>query len=293
MSTSSPPPAVRVICIIAQSHSGSHLLSQLLGAHSRCLAIGELHNYDKFVHRASRSGNVTSDYAHNPLFSGLEEVPAGRWHEIVFANTRMHDASVSTLVDNSKRLSWYRMLLKNQHLHVVPVHLIRDPRAMIRYWTLRYDTRRHRRRQRLRLIRQAPSQGAALLTCPPGELYLRKWLIDNAAATRLLRSTGHAANVVTYHDLATRTAETLEALMPRLGLDYEAGQLRYGDAVQHGTLKTDYREASQSSHIQLDVRWQSFLSESQVRAVSEDRRIGGYLDGLDLMLTPQGITRRR
>jgi len=292
MSAATPPP-VRVICIIAQSHSGSHLLSQLLGAHPRCLAIGELHNYDKFVHRASRSGNVTSDYAHNPLFSGLEAVPAGRRHEIVFSNARIHDPSVSTLVDNSKRLSWYRMLLNNEHLHVVPIHLIRDPRAMIRYWTLRYDTRRHRRRQRLRLIRQAPSQGAALLTCPPGELYLRKWLIDNAAATRLLRSTGHAANVVTYHDLATRTAETLEALMPRLGLDYEAGQLRYGDAVQHGTLKTDYREASQSSHIQLDVRWQSFLSESQVRAVSEDLRIGDYLDGLDLMLTPQGITRRR
>lgn len=129
-----------------------------------------------------------------------------------------------------------------------------------------------------------------LLTCPPRELYLRKWLIDNTEVSRLLRSTGHAANVVTYHDLATRTAETLERLMPRLGLDYEPGQLRYGEADQHGTLKTDYREATQASRISLDVRWQTFLSATEARAIAEDDRLISYLNELGLELTPQGLT---
>ncbi|MGE0624919.1 MAG: hypothetical protein AB7I04_12110 [Pseudomonadales bacterium] len=284
---------VPVVVILAQSHSGSHLLSQLLGAHSRCLAIGELHNYDKFVHRKSRSGNVTADYAHNVLFSGLESAPQQRWHELILANARAGKASVSTLVDNSKRIAWCRKLLANPRLQVIPVHLIRDPRAMLRYWMLRYDTSRKLRRQRLRLARQAPLQAARLLTCPPRELYLRKWLIDNREMTRALRASGHADNVVTYHDLATSTEKALVALMPRLGLDYEPAQLRYGEAIQHGTLKADYREASQSSQIRLDVRWQTFLSESEARAVAEDTRLAGYLAELNLMLTPQGLTRRR
>lgn len=289
MSTQRPADKVPVVAIIAQSHSGSHLLSQLLGAHSRCVAIGELHNYDKFVHRSS-GGNVTADYADNALFAGLASAPEQQWHELVFANARQRDPAVAALIDNSKRIGWCRKLLKNDRLQVVPLHLIRDPRAMFRYWMLRYDTARKRRRQRLRLARQAPLQAPVLLTCRPGELYLRKWLIDNAEVSRLLRATGHAANVVTYHDLATRTAETLERLMPRLGLDYEPRQLRYGEADQHGTLKTDYREATQASRIELDVRWQTFLSATEARAIAEDERLRRYLEDLGLELTPQGLT---
>ncbi len=290
MSSTSDP--VRVVAIVAESHAGSHLLSQLLGAHSRCIAIGELHNFDKFVHRRSRSGNVTADYAQNALFAGIDTTPERDWHERIFANARQQDPAVAVLVDNSKRIAWYRRHLGNRRLEIVPVHLIRDPRAMLRYWMMRYDTDHKLRRQRLRMARQAPLQAAVLLTCPPREFYLRKWLIDNVQATRLLKQTGHHGNVVTYHDLATLTAQTLERLMPRLGLDYEPAQLRYGDSVQHGTLKTEYQEATQTSSIALDVRWQSFLSEAEARAVAEDPRLTRYLQGLNLDLTPRGITAR-
>lgn len=289
MNNPDPAARVRVVAIIAQSHSGSHLLSQLLGAHSQCVSIGELHNYDKFVNRAG-GDNVTSNYADDPLFAGLDGAPEQQWHERVYANARERYPTVTTLIDNSKRVSWCRKLLLNKRLHVIPVHLIRDPRAMLRHWLIRYDTSRKLRRQRVSLVRQAPLQTAGLLTCPPRELYLRKWLIDNRQATDLLARTGCEHNLVTYHDLATRSEAALRQLMPRLGLEYEAGQLRYGEAEQHGTLKRDYRDATEASRIELDVRWQSFLSASEADAVAGDARVASYLQDLGLSLTARGLT---
>ena len=39
---------IRVILILSTPHAGSHLLSQLLGAHSACASIGKLQNFKKF-----------------------------------------------------------------------------------------------------------------------------------------------------------------------------------------------------------------------------------------------------
>lgn len=279
----------RVIAIVALDHSGSHLLSQLLGAHSHCVSIGELHNYDKFTNRSS-GGNVTSNYDEDELFRGLDRTPMEGWHQLIRANAEQKNAGITTLVDNSKRVSWCQALMKNPDLEVHPVHLIRDPRALLRYWLISYDNPKKIRRQRIRLSRMAPLQAPALLSCPPLELYTRKWLIRNLQATRLLQRAGQPANLVTYHDLATSPARALEALMPRFGLDYEAGQLRYGEAQQHGTQKRDYQAASSRSAIELDVRWQDYLHEAQIRTVLEDARLISYLNRLGLSFGRDGLT---
>lgn len=279
----------RVVAIVALDHSGSHLLSQLLGAHSRCLSVGELHNYVKLTSR-SRGGNVTADYGEAEIFAGLRDAPVERWHELVFCNAQGRYPTITTIIDNSKRVEWCASLLRNPRLEVTPLHLLRDPRAMLRYWQRSYDSPRKIRRQRIRHARMAPLQAPQLLTCPLLELYLRKWLIRNEAASRLLRRSGHPTNVVTYHDLATCTARTLERIMPMLGLEYEPAQLRYGEATQHGTLKTEYRAASERSEIRLDVRWQNDLDADQIHRVEADTRLAGYFHRLGLSLTPLGLT---
>ena len=280
---------VRVVVIIALPHSGSHLLSQLLGAHSRCVSIGELHNYDKFLHRPG-SGNVIANYTEDALFAGLERAPESRWHELIMSNARQRYPQATTLIDNSKRVEWCRRLTGNPQLQVIPVLLLRDPRALTRYWKLRYDSRRKIRRQRIRHARMAPWQAPALFTCPPLELYIRKWLLRNQEATRLLARTGHRDNMVTYHDLTTRPVRTLERLMPLLDLEFEPGQLQFGDVQQHGTVKAEYRQASRHSHLQLDVRWQSDLDPEEIRAISTDARVIRYLDSLGLAMTDAGLS---
>ena len=283
--------SVRVIVIVALPHSGSHLLSQLLGAHDLCLSIGELHNYNKHTDaNRTTSGNVVSGYREDALFRDLDRLPTSRWHTEILHRAGAEYPGVTTLVDNSKRVGWCESLMKNPELDVHPVHLIRDPRALLRYWMLSYDSPKKVRRQRIRHARMRPLQAPLLLTCPPRDLYLRKWLIRNGQATSLLQKAGRSANVVSYHDLATRPDAVLGSLMPRLGLDYQEGQLRYGEAMHHGTLKRDYREASAASAIQLDVRWQTQLAKADIDAVNADARIADYLDELGLRLTAGGLT---
>ncbi len=283
----------QVIAIMALPHSGSHLLSQLLGAHSDCLSIGELHNYDKLTNRDRQgSGNVIASFAEDPLFAGLAELPVGRWHREILDRARTDTPTLSTLVDNSKRTTWCASLLKNPELDVHPVLLLRDPRALLRFWNLRYDSPKKVRRQRTRHIRMAPAQTLQLLTCSTQELYVRKWLIRNREASDLLTRAGKPANIVTYHDLASRPEQTLRRLMPLLGLDYEPAQLRYGEAEHKGTVKAEYQSASVASAINLDVRWQTDLDPAVARAATEYEPLNAYLTALGLEFAAQGLTRR-
>ncbi len=282
-----------VIVIMALPHSGSHLLSQLLGAHSRCLSIGELHNYDKLTNRARPgSGNVISTYAEDPLFANLNQIPVSQWHQEIMTRAQAGAPGLSVLVDNSKRVGWCASLAQNDQLEVQPVLLLRDPRALLRFWRLRYDSAKKVRRQRTRHSLMAPAQALQLLTCSTTELYLRKWLIRNQQASRLLERMGKPANYVTYHDLAAQPERTLSRLMPLLGLDYEAAQLRYGEADHRGTQKAEYRNASDASQISLDVRWQADLDPAEAQAATAYAPLNRYLDQLGLEFGPDGLTAR-
>jgi hypothetical protein len=278
---------------MALPHSGSHLLSQLLGAHSSCLAIGELHNYDKLTTRDREGGgNVISTYADDALFRNLHDLPVNEWHQTIMSRARSDVPGLSTLVDNSKRVSWCASLLENDALEVQPVLLLRDPRALMRFWQLRYNSAKKVRRQRTRHSLMAPAQALRLLTCSAQELYLRKWLIRNQQATRLLERIGRPANFLTYHDLASNPEQTLRRLMPLLGLDYEPKQLRYGEAVHKGTLKAEYQSATSASQISLDVRWQMDLSEEDAQSATEFPALNAYLEKLGLTFSGNGLTIR-
>jgi hypothetical protein len=116
---------VRVIVIVALPHSGSHLLSQLLGAHDQCLSIGELHNYGKHRDQTrTNSGNVISGYRLDPLFADLDHLPVDEWHQEILRRAEADYPQVTTLVDNSKRVGWCKALMQNPRLEVHPVHLI-------------------------------------------------------------------------------------------------------------------------------------------------------------------------
>jgi hypothetical protein len=103
---------------------------------------------------------------------------------------------------------------------------------------------------------------------------------------------GRAANYLTYFDLSSQPERTLRRLMPLLGLDYEPGQLRYGDTEQKGTRKTEYQQASEASRISLDVRWQTDLSAEDAKAATEYPPLNAYLESLGLAFANDGLTLR-
>lgn len=281
---------MRVIFILSTNYAGSHLLTQLLGAHPRARSVGELHNYRKFIERPDSRHSVVYDFAENSWFAGLGDLPPERWHATVGARVMTELPGVDTLVDNSKRVEWARRFVANTDFEAHFVHLIRDPRALVRRWGLTYDDTRKQRRQRIRVIRSRPHWMLPALFNDQEDVYCRKWLISNQRISHFLADCGQSANVVTYHDLARHTSSVLGGLMPRLGLAFDPLQLNFGEVAHHGTMKREYLEQSRRSEIKLDLRWQQEMTSDAIRRVSEHAGIVRYLAAHNVRMIDDGLT---
>lgn len=274
----------RVVFILSTNYSGSHLLAQLLAAHSLCAGVGELHNYRKFRERGSRSGNVVDDYLDHPAFAGLDRLPVAAWHQTIAERLRPGREDLSHLIDNSKRPSWAKRFPEVSSYYV---HLIRDPRALVARWMRTYGADAHRR-QRRRVLRRRP--WVLTEAADPTAVYLHKWLLSNHAITRFLQRR-ERASVVTYRDLALKTEATLSRLMPAFDLRFEPGQIDYGSAVAAlGTRKREYQDAAAQSAIEIDRRWQEELDDAQRRRIEEHRGVRRYLSALGLTMTEDGLS---
>lgn len=274
-----------VIFILSTNYAGSHLLAQLLAAHSRCAGVGELHNYGKFRGRGSRSGNVVDDYRDHPAFAGLEDRPVSDWHRLISERLAEGQPALTHLVDNSKRPGWASRCAVAGDGYV---HLIRDPRALVSRWLATYDTDEAMAAQRRRVLRRRPW----LLLRRPGaaQMLVDKWLTTNRGIDRFLRRRVPRVRL-TYLDLARSPAPTLGHAMPALGLPFESAQLDYGNAgASLGTRKRDYLAVSRASKIEVDLRWQEALDPADRAAVERHQGIRRYLAGHGLRMTAEGLT---
>lgn len=282
---------IDVTYILSVNYSGSHLLSQLLGAHSRCASIGELRNYAKFT-RTDNERTTTSDFAQNPIFAGLDIVPQSDWYRLIFARVTAEHPSITMLVDNSKKPEWAARFTRNQRIRPHYVHLIRDPRALLRRWRNDYDTHRKLRRQRRRLTFHSPLKLGVALFGSDDEVLLHKWLRANQLITRFMRASGHPLQVLTYHDLASRPADELAPLMAGLGLVFEDRQLNFGGGRSFGTHKTEYATLSERSEIHMDLRWKNDVPFEIQRAVVRNQAVLRYLDEIGIAFCDDGLTRQ-
>lgn len=277
-----------VVFILSTNYAGSHLLTQLLGAHSQCLSIGELHNFHKLRTRNRSDRNVVNDYENSPMFAGLADRPEAQWHRSILANLRPYRPAAHVLIDNSKRPEWAAQFESNPDFTSRYVHLIRDPRALVRRWQLTYANGVQQRGQRRRLARRKPAWALRALFSRMEVVYALKWLLANQAITGLMQRQG-STTVVSYDDLATDPRSTLQRIMPTLGLTFEPGQLDYGRVAQSGTLKRDYLDAAARSIIAPDRRWQRELSTTVAHRVGELAEMRSYIHGLGLHLDAEGL----
>ena len=281
--------ACKVVFILSTNYAGSHLLTQLLGAHPQCRSIGELHNYRKYQDRPDEKHSVVNDFAVNPWFSGLDSLEYTAWHQQVLHAIQAEAPSVCCLVDNSKKVAWAQRFVNQQGIDAQFVHLIRDPRALVRRWEKTYDTSKAKRSQRRRLARGNIGYIFKAFCAPEYEIYLYKWLKANTEITRFMKRVSQSSNVISYRDLAVNTESTLKVLMPKLGLEYQPEQLDFGNVEHKGTLKKDYLDQSKRSEIRLDLRWQEELSVAVQRAIAENNDVLDYLHKLGMCLKEDGL----
>lgn len=275
----------KVAFVLSTNYAGSHFLSLLMGSHSRATHVGELHSFRRDrLH--GRVCGVCAENAECPLFRGI--VPGQYEHifEQLFGNVK---PEVELLVDASKKCNWAERFIAQDTFDWRFVHLIRDPRALVRRWEMGYDTWRKRLRQRWTQIRGQPLRLLGWLTMPPRELYVHKWVRQNRAITRFLARQGLNHRVITYRDLALDTAGEMRELMAWLGLEFEPAQLEYWNVEHHGSRKRSW--IKQETKGVIDLRWQEYLPDADKRMIAEHPAVTRYLAEIGMRLTADGLTR--
>lgn len=276
----------QIVFVLSTNYAGSHFLALQLGSHSRCASIGELRRFDSKGKRRFEICNRCERDVACPLFSGVRNLPIQAMFGKLFENVHHYDPQVHTLIDNSKNTRWASRFVDLPGYGKRYIHLIRDPRALIRRWTLVYDTVQAKQKMKRMMARRCWRHGWNILRGDEANVYLWKWLHHNKLITDFIRDNDLDARLITYHDLVCHPDETLGDLMGWLGLDYEPAQKAYWSFVHHGSVKPHYMFPSNEGRTLHDQRWKEFLDEKTQQAALSHAGINAYVRDLGLTLDP-------
>lgn len=281
---------VPVIFILSGNYAGSHLLARLLGAHPRCADVGELRNLPKFTRRPGPNASGTAAaYRDSPLYEGFLQQPPEHWHRMLLDRIRRQDSGVAVLIDNSKRIDWVDRFVGRPELDVRCVHLLRDPRALVRRWQQTFGSTATRRRIRLREARRQWRNGLRILRAPEPEMFAWRWLRENREIHAWLQRCRPAAARLAYLELLDDPEGSLRRLMPALGLEYHPDQLDYGRSPQYGTRKTEWNAAATAGTPRPDLRWQEELDATARDAVTHLPELRDHLAALGYRFAERGL----
>lgn len=274
-----------VVYILSSNFSGSHFLSLMLGSHSRFVHLGEFKNLLK----QSRPCASCGDPGACSLVRGLDSRSGADLYAQIFQRL---PADAGLLVDASKKPAWFRARDEAGQHRAYPIHLLRDPRALVRRWSLKFAEPQVQRRERMKMLRRRPA-AMRLLLGDMIEVYLYKWLRQNQEISAYLGACHEPGLVATYEEIASEPVTALSRINAWLGHDFEPGQQDYWRFVHHGTEKPEYEWVKQGAPgAFFDLRWQEFLSTEQQRRIAGHRALTRYLDHLGLAFGDQGLERR-
>jgi hypothetical protein len=278
----------KVLFILSTNYAGSHYLSLLVGSHSKAEHVGEIVRLGENKVRKEPC-YICGTFTKCPLYQGIEPGKVEHIHEQIFSNL---GNETQLLVDNSKRVDWAERFVNNAEVEKRFVHLIRDPRALVRRYDLDFNTSGKRWHQRRKILRREPTAAISLLFAPRRQIYLHKWLQQNQAITDFLRRHGLKYHLMTYRDLATNTSAELEKLMTWLGFNYEPSQIEYWNFEHHGSQKSEYEwvKAKKTSSY-FDTRWREYLSPAEQEYCVNQPSVRAYLDDIGVRVLDEGLTK--
>ncbi len=299
----------QIVYVLSTNFAGSHLMTLQLGSHSRCASIGELNHFRKknSVHRAANHTRINSGViggsvygaCHQcetddmcPVFSGIKRQQIRYLYDTIFNNLAAINGDITTVIDSSKKVNWACSFLNPDGYTRKYIHLIRDPRAVVRRWMLSYDAPR-KKKMRIKTARRCWRHAWDILTGNEPNVYVWKWLYQNRQIQNFIKSNNLDARVVTYHDLVFKTDEVLAELMNWIGYGYETNQKNYWSFVHHGSVKSLYMQPPANNEKIYDQRWKSFLSDEVQNKILKHRHINLFLERNGLVLDAEnGLLKR-
>lgn len=277
-------PKKTIVFILSTNYAGSHYLSLLLGSNSRAEHLGEVKNMAKNTRNCFICGSVSQC----KLFKGIETVAKDKIYETLFSRVA---PEVDVLVDNSKKLEWVQQFLPLAEYELKFIHLIRDPRALVRRWLITYTTFEENLNQRLKLLRMHPENFLSFVFGSQVDAYIKKWVYLNESISQFINNNHLDGYVITYRDLVKNTAEELTSLNDWLGLQFEPEQVNYWQFQHHGTQKKDYEWVKEKKEQYFDLRWREYFSDAQQQKIAGDRQVQNYLKQLGLLLKEDGLVK--
>jgi hypothetical protein len=279
-----------VVFILSTSYSGSHYLSLMLGSHSQAMHLGE-------IHRIRQGANVKleqlcfacRDRGFCPVLSAIQPDRVNQVYDIIFSRV---DPGARVLVDASKLArGWAEQFLHEDRFERKYLHLIRDPRALVRRWMLKDESRLTDVRRRWKMASAFPRRSLAAVFADKADVLAYQWLRLNRRITRFIAANRLDARVLTYRDLAADPAGELRQLTEWLDLPHEPGQHEYWNFHHHGTQKRDYEWVKQQGVQHIDLRWQTDLPPAVQDRIATNRDVQSYLDEIGLRIGADGLRR--
>lgn len=279
-----------VVFILSTSYSGSHYLSLMLGSHSQAMHLGEIHRVRQGQHlKLEHLCFACRDRDTCPVLGGIRPANAQNAYDVVFSRI---DPNVRMLIDNSKLArGWAKQLLHNDAYERRYVHLIRDPRALVRRWMLKRPSWITEVRRRWRMAQAFPQRLLAAAFADSTDVLTYQWLQLNRRITRFIADHHLDARVLTYHDLAVDPQGELRRLTEWLGLPHEPGQHRYWNFSHHGTQKAEYEWVKDQHTQHIDLRWQAELDPAVQERIARNADVQAYLSDRGLRMGADGLTR--
>ena len=283
-----------IVYILATDFAGSHYLSLMLGSHSRVRHLGEVKRLG--TRRGSRRIQWVCSACQTkgacPILGGIGPHNVDSLYDIIFSRV---DPQVEVLVDNSKLIQgWVTRFMDQGKYDLKFIHLIRDPRALVRRWLLEAPGIKRGLRQVRRFARITsahPELAGPILRGGKTVLLTYNWLEQNQRITNFLAQHQFDTHRLTYYDLCHDTPGELTRVMKWLGLDYEPGQPEYWNFEHHGSQKPSYDWNLEKKTTFFDVRWQTFLTPAVIQQISHDPFVQQYLQEIGIQFREDGLTR--
>jgi hypothetical protein len=273
----------QIIYILSTDYAGSHFLALQLGSHSCCASIGEVHHLRR--HRRSLRGCLvcTSD-DQCPVYRGVAGTPSRLLYHQISQNIASYWPDVSTLIDNSKTPQWAKKFLSTEGVTKKYIHLIRDPRALVRRWMQNHDTSSGKNKVRWRTARRCWRHLGSILYGTEANVYLWRWLYENQRITQFLRANSIDTKLVTYRDLVFHSDSILSDLMAWMNLEYEPSQTAYWSFEHHGSVKPPYMKKLAAEQPFHDQRWRKDLDRETLKAAASHIGIQEYVAEMGLVM---------
>jgi len=274
---------MKVAYIVGLGRSGSTLLDLMLNAHSRTTTVGEVKKLKSYASakrkvRRKQRGHLTSGnrctcqaetiwqcefwsqvnrileekHGMNLLDLNIQSKDEERFrHDNKVLFQALGEASgAEVVVDSSKSLQRLLRLRNIPDLEVYPVHVVRNP------WGRSNSVRKDRSRIYTAAIHYS---------------------YDSIRTYMSLVAKPHT--MIRYEELVSRPRQELQRLMQYMGLEFEEGQLDWGNQESHNIAGNRMRRG-QDSTLKLDNSWRDELSSMQkagIYLLSAPGRLINYL----------------